>query len=240
MLGALAGAVRAVRFRFWVVKARLRLARLGCKLVVETEGTPRFGALPRIEIDTMGEGRGSLRLRIGRDCRFGRDLILDLWTHTDGVIEIGARSFFQDRVRLQPWGGTIRLGEQTQVRDGAELKSKGELSTGTRAVFGRNTTVHCHERIVLGDHVALAEGVTVMDSDHLQDAGASIIHQGVVATPVTIEDNVFVATNALILRGSRVGANSQIAAGSVLTGGDYPARHLLAGTPAAPVRPLDS
>ena len=240
VVGSAVGALRALRFRAWVLGTRVRLARLGCRFVVEVDGTPRFAAPPRVEVDTSGEGRGSLTLRIGRDCSFGSDLTLDVWSSSDGVIDVGERSTFQNRIRLQPWGGAIVLGPQSQVRDGSELKSKGQLVTGSTVVIGRNVTIHCHERIELGDHVALGEGVTVMDSDHLHDGTRSISAQGVVATPVVLEDHVFVATNALVLRGSRVGPGSFVAARSILTGGDYPAGHMLAGAPAQALRPLNA
>ena len=239
VLSSAAAAARSLRLRAWVLASQARLARLNCRLVVEVDGTPRFDDLPRIVTDAVGEGGGSLTIRIGRDCRFGRALTLDVWTHADSVLEIGDRCQFQDRIRLQPWGGAIRFGAQVRVRDGAELKSKGELAIGADSFIGRNTTVHCHERIELADHVNLAEGVNVMDSDHTHDGSDTYVaRQKIVSAPVIVESNVFVGTNALILRGSRVGRNVMIATGSVLTGGDYPARHLLAGVPAQPLRPL--
>ena len=146
---------------------------------------------------------------------------------------------FQDRIRLQPWGGAIRLGPRVYVRDGAELKSRGALTVGTESGIGRNATIHCHERIDIDDNVVLAEGVKVMDSDHTHDGSDTHFRrQKVVSTPVHVSSNVLVGTNALILRGSHVGRNGMIATGAVLTGGEYPERYLLAGVPAQPLRPL--
>ena len=239
MLGSIAAAVRGLRFRAWVLRSRVRLARVGCRLVVETDGTPRFDELPHIAFDSIGEGRGSLTLRIGRDCRFGQAITLDLWPHTDGTIELGDRCHFQSRIRLQPWGGAIRLGAGTQVRDGSELKSKGEFVVGDHGIIARNVTVHCHASIRFEEHVSLAEGVTVMDSDRTHDGSDTrVVRQPVLSSPVHVESNVFVGTNALVLRGSHIGRNSMVATGAVLTGGEYPAGHLLAGVPAIALRPL--
>jgi polyketide synthase 12 len=241
VLGIAANVVRSARFQAWVLQTRARLARLGCHFTAQIEGVPRFDDLPHIAIDTIGGGGGSLTLRIGRDCRFGRDITLDLWAHVDGVIEIGDGCHFQNRIRLQPWGGTMTLGPLAQVRDGAELKSKGELRIGASTIVGRNVTIHCHERISLGDRVGLAEGVTIMDSDRTHDGSDThVARQPVLASPVSVESNTFVGTNALILRGSHVGRNAMVATGSVLTGGDYPAGHLLAGVPAGAIRPLEA
>ncbi len=239
VLTSLAGIVRALRFRAWVLRNRARLARLGCDFVVETVGTPRFDALPHVVVDQIGDGRGSLVLRIGRDCRFGRDLTLDVRTHADGVIEVGDGCYFQDRIRLQPWGGAIRLARQVEVRSGAELKSGGELRVGVQSGVGRNVTVHCHERVEIADHVALAEGVDVMDSDHTHDGSDTWFErQRVMSTPVRIDSNVMVGANAVILRGAHIRRNAMVATGAVVTGGEYPEGHLLAGVPASAIRPL--
>ncbi len=239
VLTSLAGLVRTLRFRAWVLRTQARLARLGCRVVVESDGTPRFDALPHVVVSQIGDGKGSLTLRIGRDCRFGRDLTLDLRTHADGIIEIGDGCYFQDRVRLQPWGGAIRLARQVEVRSGAELKSGGELHVGVQSGIGRNVTVHCHERIDIADHVALAEGVDVMDSDHTHDGSDTWFErQQVMSTPVRIDANVMVGANAVILRGAHIRRNAMVATGAVVTAGEYPEGHLLAGVPASAIRPL--
>ena len=161
--------------------------------------------------------------------------MLDVDADAHGVIEIGDRAVFQNRVRLQPFGGTIRLGFNVAVRDDAEIKSRGEFVTGARVVIGRGATLHCHERVTIGDAVAIAEGVNLMDSDHVHDGTDTPFRdQPIVASPVEIEDNVLVATKSLVLRGSHVGRNAVIATGSVLTGRDYPAGHLIAGNPPGP------
>ena len=239
MLTSLAGIVRDLRFRAWVLQNRARLARLGCNFVVEANGTPRFDALPHVVVDQIGAGRGSLVLRIGRDCRFGRDLTLDVRTHADGVIEVGDGCYFQDRIRLQPWGGAIRLARQVEVRSGAELKSAGELLVGVQSGIGRNVSVHCHERIEIADHVALAEGADVMDSDHTHDGSDTWFErQQVLSAPVRIDSNVMVGANAVILRGAHIRRNAMVATGAVVTAGEYPEGHLLAGVPASAIRPL--
>lgn len=229
-----------MRFAAWVAVTRLRLARLGCRLEVHAETTPRLDGRPRVTVDVTGGRGGSLRLRLGRDCRIGRDLTLDVLGHAHGSLELGDGMVLQDRIRLQPWGGAIRLGAAGQLRDGCELKSRGELDVGREVIIGRHVTIHCHERVSVGDRSGLAEGVTIMDSDHTHDGSdASFVRQPVVCTPVVVGTNVYVATNALILRGAHVGDNAMVASGAVLTAREYPPGHVLAGAPARPVRLLE-
>jgi acetyltransferase-like isoleucine patch superfamily enzyme len=236
MLGRAAYLVRHVRFRLWARLVDARLRRLGGRFVLEAPQTPRYLALPRVEID---EGGGTVTLRIGRDCKIGRDLVVDVAPRLDGVVELGDRVTLQNGVRLQPWGGAIRLGDGVQIRDRCELKARGELTLGAQAILGRHVTLHCNERVELHTCVGLAERVTVMDSDHVADGSDTFfMEQPVRSAPVVIEHNVFLATNVVVLRGTTIGRNAVAAAGAVLTGGEYPSGWLIGGIPARPLKPL--
>ena len=212
------------------------MRRLGGRFVLEARHTPRYLGLPRVEID---EGGGTLTLRIGERCKLGRDIVLDVAPRADGLVEIGDGVTLQNSVRLQPWGGSIRLAEGVQVRDYCELKSKGDLVIGARSILGRNATLHCDERIELGMFVGLAERVTLADSDHGHDGTDTFfMEQPVTSAPIVLEDNVFLATNVVVLRGCTVRRNAVGAAGAVLTGGDYPAGWIIGGVPAKPLKAL--
>jgi maltose O-acetyltransferase len=56
--------------------------------------------------------------------------------------------------------------------------------------------------------------------------------------PVTIGDNVWISTGALILPGVTIGSNSVIGAGSVVTK-DIPANSLAVGNPCKVIRTLN-
>ena len=236
MIGRAISAVRHVRFRLWARTVDARLRRLGGRFILDAPQTPRYLGLPRVEID---EGGGTLTLRVGRECKLGRDVVFDLAPRQDGTIELGDRVTLQNGVRLQPWGGAIRLGDGAQVRDNCELKSRGELVLAARVILGRHVTLHANERIELHTCVGLAERVTVMDSDHGFDGSDTFfMDQPVHSDPVVIEHNVFLGTNVVVLRGTTIGRNAVAAAGAVLTGGEYPAGWLVGGIPARPLKPL--
>ncbi|MCW3041696.1 MAG: acetyltransferase [Solirubrobacterales bacterium] len=228
--------LRALRFRLWAAAARARLRRLGGDLVLDVVAPPRLLGLPHLDIDGFP---GVLTLRIGRDVKLGRGLVLDVAAGVDGEIVLGDRVTLQDGVRLQAWGGSIHVGEGAQVRDRCELKSTGVLRLGARCVLSRNATLHCHESIRIGPRCAIAERTTIIDSDHGFDGSdVFVLEQPVRSTPITIGENVFIGTNAVVLRGSVVGDRAVIAAGAVLNGGEYPAAHIVAGVPARTLRPL--
>jgi acetyltransferase-like isoleucine patch superfamily enzyme len=228
--------IRTFHWRCFRLVAAARLRRLGGRLVVEAGGTPRLRGPLRLE---TGPRPGTLTLRVGRDVTMGRECVLDLTDGTDGLVELGDGAVLQSRVRLQPWGGAIRIASGAQVRDGCELKSKGELRVGERAICGRNATVHCHTAVTLGADVGLAERVTITDSDHATDGSDTwFMDQPVHADEVVLGRNVFCATNAVVLRGTRIGANSVVAAGAVVTGGEHPSGWLIGGVPAKALKPL--
>jgi acetyltransferase-like isoleucine patch superfamily enzyme len=229
-------ALRTLRFRWWALLTSIRLRRLGGRLVLESAGTPRVRGPLRIE---TGERPGTLTLRFGRDVTIGRECILDLADAADGLVELGPGAVLQSRVRLQPWGGAIRIGAHAQIRDACELKSRGELRVGERVICSRNATLHCHESITLGDCVTLAERVTVTDSDHGDDgSGTWFMDQPVRADAVVMGRNVLCGTNVVVLRGARIGANTVVAAGAVVTGGEHPSGWLIGGIPAKSLKPL--
>jgi acetyltransferase-like isoleucine patch superfamily enzyme len=125
------------------------------------------------------------------------------------------------------------------VRDGCELKSKGELRVGARVVCARLSTLHCHQAITIGDHAGLGDRVTITDSDHTNDgSGTPVLAQPVVAEPVEVGRNVLCGTNVVVLKGTRIGADTVVAAGAVVAGGELPSGWLIGGVPARPLRQL--
>jgi acetyltransferase-like isoleucine patch superfamily enzyme len=145
--------IRTLRWRWWTLVARARLRRLGGRLVIEARGMPRLRGPLRLE---TGPRPGTIKLRIGENVTIGRECILDLADGVDGTVELGEGAVLQSRVRLQPWGGAIRIGSRAQIRDGCELKSRGELRLGERAICGRNATLHVEQGID-GDDYLIAD-----------------------------------------------------------------------------------
>lgn len=72
--------------------------------------------------------------------------------------------------------------------------------------------------------------------------GAGTVLAGVVepasATPVIVEDNVFMGANAVVIEGVHVGKNAVVAAGSVVIH-DVPDNAVVAGVPARVIKMKD-
>ena len=108
--------------------------------------------------------------------------------------------------------------------------------------IGDYTRIGLHNTIIgpvkIGSHVNLAQGITVTALNHnFSDADKRIDEQGVRTNPVTIEDDVWIGTNAVILPGITIGTHSVIAAGAVVTK-DVPPHSLVAGVPAKVIKQI--
>jgi maltose O-acetyltransferase len=112
------------------------------------------------------------------------------------------------------------------------------LSIGDDCFLGDDCLFDLAEGVVLESQVTLAERVVVLThmnvgyQDHPLQAQFPAR-----AAPVVIERGSFVGANVTILAGVTIGTCSFVAAGSVVTD-DVPAKTLVAGVPARPVRSL--
>lgn len=89
-------------------------------------------------------------------------------------------------------------------------------------------------RIVLGSHVYVGPGVSFFAAGH--EVREFSRHTG---ADIVVEDQVWLGAGAIILQGVRVGANSVVGAGSVVTE-DVPPGTIVAGSPARVIRSLSS
>ena len=107
-------------------------------------------------------------------------------------------------------------------------------------MIGNHTRIGLHNTIIgpveIGSHVNLAQGITVTALNHnFDDNQKRIDEQGVSTIPVTIEDDVWIGANAVILPGVTIGNHCVVAAGAVVTK-DVPPHSLVAGVPAKVIK----
>ena len=115
---------------------------------------------------------------------------------------------------------TIYTGCAVYVNENATL----ELGSG---YINNNVNIHCFTSIRIGHDVAIAEDVTIRDSDTHH-----ILYSGYESTqPIDIGDHVWIGTRAIILKGVKIGNGSIIAAGAVVTR-NVPENSLVGGVPA--------
>lgn len=109
-------------------------------------------------------------------------------------------------------------------------------------LIGDFTRIGLHNTIIgpvtIGNHVNLAQGVTITALNHnFEDITLRIDQQGVSTNTVTISDDVWIGTNAVVLPGVTIGTHSVVAAGAVVTK-EVPPYTIVAGVPAKVIKTI--
>jgi acetyltransferase-like isoleucine patch superfamily enzyme len=115
---------------------------------------------------------------------------------------------------------------------------RARIAVGDRTEFNNNLTIKSEGAgIRIGRDCLFGAHVEIFDSDfHDLDPARRTTGKPKVA-PVEIGDNVFAGMGVRILKGARIGSDSVIGAGAVVTG-SIPAGTIAAGNPARVIREL--
>jgi acetyltransferase-like isoleucine patch superfamily enzyme len=129
------------------------------------------------------------------------------------------------------------LGDYSVIESFACINNAvGDLMIGNYTRIGLHNTIIGPVKI--GSHVNLAHGITVTALNHnFDDPEKRIDEQSVSTNSVTIEDDVWIGANAVILRGVTIGNHYVVAAGAVVTK-DVPPHSLVAGVPAKVIKKI--
>lgn len=109
------------------------------------------------------------------------------------------------------------------------------IRLGRNVFINQNCTMYDLGGIDIADDVMIGPNVSLITSGHPLDPTQR--RACVIAKPIAIERNVWIAAGVTIIGGVRVGENSVVAAGSVVTR-DVPANTLVGGNPARVIRPI--
>jgi acetyltransferase-like isoleucine patch superfamily enzyme len=109
----------------------------------------------------------------------------------------------------------------------------GRIRFGDRCFVNSGSIVFSAREVTVGDDVALANEVYIMDSDSHGVEGRPVKEE-----PIRIGDGTWVGARAIILPGVTIGRRCLIAAGSVVSK-DVPDDTLVGGNPARVIRKLE-
>jgi acetyltransferase-like isoleucine patch superfamily enzyme len=129
------------------------------------------------------------------------------------------------------------LGEYSVVESFACINNAvGDVMIGDHTRIGLHNTII--GPVTIGNHVNLAQGITVTALNHnFNDKTKRIDEQGVSTNSVVIGDDIWIGANAVILPGVTIGNHSVVAAGAVVTK-DVPPHSLVAGVPAKIIKEI--
>lgn len=121
----------------------------------------------------------------------------------------------------------IQIGKGSTIHTGARFYNPKNISIGNDTIIGETCVLDGRAKITIGDHVDIATGVMVYNSEHdVHDESFKAVSK-----QIEINDYVFIGPRAIILPGVKIGRGAVVAAGAVVTK-DIEAFMICGGVPA--------
>ncbi len=128
-----------------------------------------------------------------------------------------------EHLRLQiARGGSADMGSYNQNRERLYIGvlPGAHFSLGNHCFFNINSSITCCESVTIGDNCKFGNNLVIVDHDHnfrkKEDRSGNIPE--FVSSPVRIGNNVWVGANVTILRGTEIGDDCVIGAGTTVKG----------------------
>jgi acetyltransferase-like isoleucine patch superfamily enzyme len=160
-------------------------------------------------------------------------------------LHLGAQVIIEDGAEINCLATNgIHLGDRVSIGKYAIIRPSNiyggpigdGLVMGNHSNIGPYNYIGCSGKITIGNNVMLAPRVSIYAENHVFDnPNITIKAQGVAKMEVVIEDDCWIAANAVILAGVRIGKGAVVAAGSVVNE-DVPAYAVVAGVPARVIK----
>lgn len=107
----------------------------------------------------------------------------------------------------------VKIGTDSRIHVGAKFFYPANVSIGKDTIIGDNAFLDGRDKLTIGDHVDIASGVAIFNSEH--DINSEDFHATVAS--VKVDDYVFIGARATILPGITIGKGAVVAAGAVVT-----------------------
>jgi len=117
-------------------------------------------------------------------------------------------------------GGQLCIQKGFRARSGSRIRSwkTGELRIGRNVSVNHGCIIQCRKYIRIGNDVQFSPNVLIYDHDHDYRADGGVSSMKYIESSVIIGNNVWIGANSTILRGTTIGDNCVIAAGSIVRG----------------------
>lgn len=156
-------------------------------------------------------------------------------------ISVGDDVTIADNVTLIARGmGGITLGNGVNLNDrvyiDTETEDKGYVIIGDSAYIGTGTTLFGHVGLEIGDHVLMAQNITITPYSHIfDDPDADIITQGGHTKKVIIGRDAYLGMGVCVMYSGSVGSGSVVGAHSTVVK-PIPSYSVAVGTPAKVIK----
>ena len=174
--------------------------------------------------------------KLGRACRL-------FHSHGDGMLDekkfkrLGKNVIFEKGVKVfHP--ENIEIGDNVYVGHGAYLKAyyKNKLVIGSNVWIGQETFLHAGGGMVIKDGVGIGPYVKILTLNHIEeDKDKPVLYSPQEYKRVVVGYGADIGIGSVILPGVKIGKNSIIGAGAVVTK-DVPDYSVAIGVPAKVIR----
>lgn len=169
-------------------------------------------------------------IRLGRDCKFWKQPVI--YMEHGSEIEIGNRCVFRSDFDSNLIGVTRPCIISTH-------SPQAIIKIGDDCGFS-GVSIGVKEHLEIGNNVIVGANSYITDFDwHALDPLDRDNPRKIVSKEIVIEDNVWLGLNCIVLKGVRIGRNSIIGAGSVITK-DMPADSICAGSPCRVLKTVEN
>jgi putative colanic acid biosynthesis acetyltransferase WcaF len=137
------------------------------------------------------------------------------------------------RCALLGWLMKAAIGKDTQIWRGLKLDGNcyGVISIGARCIIARGAQINMAKKLTIGHEVMTGHDVCFYGADHDVDDPEMPARYA----PITVQDGVWIASKASVLKGVTVGKGAVVAYGAVVTR-DVPPYAVVGGVPARFIR----
>ncbi|HVZ95733.1 MAG TPA: acyltransferase [Chitinophagaceae bacterium] len=128
-------------------------------------------------------------------------------------------------------GGQLKI-KKSKISYGTSIVvDTGAFIEITQSFIGRNCVIVSKESVVINKNCLIAEMVVIRDQDHIIDNSTDFFIQKFDTAKVILEENVWIASKATVLKGVSVGKYATVAASAVVTK-NIPPYEIWGGVPA--------
>lgn len=109
---------------------------------------------------------------------------------------------------------TFEIGKGVRILDFSSIivRRGAKLKIGNGVFMNRNTIINVHMGLIVENGVTIGPNVCIFDHDHdIKNRGAFL------SDKIVIKSNAWIGANVVILKGVKIGRNSVIGSGSVVT-----------------------
>jgi acetyltransferase-like isoleucine patch superfamily enzyme len=149
----------------------------------------------------------------------------------------GSRIRRRTRIDVLPFN-RFELGNNSTIEDFCTINNGvGDVLIGNNSLVGMSNVII--GPVTIGNNVILAQNIVVSALNHeYRDVNMPIQSQKVLTAPIVIEDDCWIAANAVITSGVTIGKHSVVAANAVVTKSILP-YSVAAGNPAKVIKKYD-